>query len=143
MKLAICASLDFTQEMKEIATELEKLGHSFFMPKTAGLILNGEISLDQIKKEKESGQIHKRMQSHDILRYYFEKIKKADAVLVLNLDKKGIKNYIGGNTFLEMGFAHVLGKKIFLLNEVPDMAYSDEIRAMKPTVINTELEKIE
>ena len=42
----------------------------------------------------------------------------ADAVLVLNYDKKGIKNYIGGNTLMEIGFAHVLNQKIFLLKLV-------------------------
>lgn len=34
----------------------------------------------------------------------------SDAILVLNYDKKGIKNYIGGNTLMEMGFAHVHDK---------------------------------
>ncbi len=28
---------------------------------------------------------------------------------------------------MEMGFAHVHDKRVFLLNPVPDMAYSDEI----------------
>jgi hypothetical protein len=33
-------------------------------------------------------------------------------------------------------------KKIFLLNPSPQMAYSDEIVAMKPIVINGDLSKI-
>jgi len=142
MKIAICASLDFTHEMDEVRKRLEKLGHSVTMPKTAEMILGGEISLEQIQKEKESGEIHKRMQKLDILKCYFGKIGESDAVLVLNLDKKDIKGYIGGNTFLEMGFAYVLGKKLFLLNEVPGMAYKDEIRAMEPVVLNGKLEGI-
>lgn len=67
----------------------------------------------------------------------------ADAVLAVNLDKHGIKNYIGGNTFLELGFAHVLNQKIFLLNPIPDMPYyKTEIVAMKPIVINGDLSQI-
>ncbi len=62
--------------------------------------------------------------------------------LAVNIDKKGIKNYIGGNTFLEMGFAHVLDKKIFLLNEIPDISYKDEIKAMQPIILNGDLSKI-
>lgn len=142
MKIAICASLDFTFEFKEVVDKLTKLGHEVVLPKTSEMILKGEESLEQIKKEKASGEIHKRMVSLDVLRHYFGKIKEADAILVLNLDKKGIKNYIGGNTFLEMGFAHVLGKKIFLLNEIPDMSYKEEIKAMKPIKINGKLEEI-
>ena len=59
MKIAICASLDFTHEMNEVKEKLEKLGHSVTMPKTAEMILRGEVSLEQIQKEKESGEIHK------------------------------------------------------------------------------------
>ena len=43
---------------------------------------------------------------------------------------------------LEMGFAHVLGKKIFLLNGIPDMHYKDEIRAMQPVVLDGDLNGI-
>jgi len=60
----------------------------------------------------------------------------------VNYDKRGIKNYIGGNSFLEMGFAHILQKKIFLLNGIPEIIYSDEIKAMQPTVLNGDLSKI-
>jgi predicted RNA-binding protein with PUA domain len=65
-----------------------------------------------------------------------------DAILILNLEKNGIKGYIGGNTFLEMGFAHVLNKKIFLLNPISEMGYEDEIVAMKPVILNGDLDKI-
>jgi len=56
--------------------------------------------------------------------------------LVANYNKREIQNYIGGNSFLEMGFAHILRKKIFLLNEIPEMIYSDEIKAMQPIILN-------
>ena len=59
-----------------------------------------------------------------------------------NFDKHNIQNYIGGNTFLEMGFAHILKKPIYLLNEIPEMSYTDELRAMQPIVIKGDLLKI-
>jgi predicted RNA-binding protein with PUA domain len=62
--------------------------------------------------------------------------------LVVNEDLNGIKGYIGGNSFLEMGFAHVLNKKIFLLNPISEMGYEDEIVAMKPVILNGDLDKI-
>ena len=142
MKIVICSSLDFTYQIKEIAGELEKKGHQVVVPKTSKMILNGEIGLEQIKKEKENREIQKRAIEYDVIRLYFDEIKNADAVLILNLDKKGIKNYIGGNVFLEMGFAHVLNKKMFLLNDIPDMHYKTEIRVMQPIILNGDLDKI-
>lgn len=67
----------------------------------------------------------------------------ADAILVANFDKNGIKNYIGGNTLMEIGFAHVLNQKIFLLNPIPEIKYyKSEIEAVKPVIINGDLGKI-
>ena len=60
----------------------------------------------------------------------------------MNHEKKGIANYIGGNTFLEMGYAFGQGKKIYLLNPIPDMDYSTEMFAMQPVVISGDLSKI-
>jgi len=42
-----------------------------------------------------------------------------------------------------MGFAHVLNQKIFLLNPIPDMPYyKTEITAMKPVIIDCDLNRI-
>jgi predicted RNA-binding protein with PUA domain len=60
----------------------------------------------------------------------------------VNITKNGIKNYVGGNALIEMAYAHVLDKKIYLLNPVPDMNYKDEIEAMSPTILNGDLSKI-
>ncbi len=62
---------------------------------------------------------------------------------MLNYDRKGIRNYIGGNALMEIGFAHVLGKKIFLLNPVPEIEfYRAEIEATKPVVLHGDIGKI-
>jgi hypothetical protein len=142
MKIVICSSLDFTNEIKEIAKKLVQKGHEVVIPLTSKKILNGEITLEQIRKEKESGEIVKRAIKDNVIKYYFEKIKEADAILVLNFEKKGIQNYIGGNVFLEMGFAHVLGKKIFLLNDIPEVPYKNEIKIMQPIILKGDLSKI-
>jgi predicted RNA-binding protein with PUA domain len=54
-----------------------------------------------------------------------------------------VKNYIGGNGLIEMAFAHVLNKKIFLINQVPKMNYRDEIEAMKPVILDGNLSMLE
>ena len=132
MKITICGSMSFAKEMSEIKEILTKKGHQVTCPAELHLHLdpNNKINNRQEKIEL------------DVIRKYFEEIKATDAVLVLNYDKNNIKNYIGGNSFLEMAFAHVLNKKIFLMNEIPQMGYSDEIEAMQPIVLNKNWTKI-
>ncbi|MFA5954681.1 MAG: hypothetical protein WC817_04055 [Patescibacteria group bacterium] len=142
MKIAICASLDFTYEVEKLANELRARKFDVHIPITSGKILAGEFSLDSIKDEKKSGKFSDRAIQYDSIRAYWNVINDCDVVLVANYDKKGIKGYIGGNVFLEMGFAHVLNKKIFLLNNIPKMSYSDEIKAMQPIVLRGDLSKI-
>jgi predicted RNA-binding protein with PUA domain len=44
---------------------------------------------------------------------------------------------------MEIGFAHVLNKKIFLMNPIPDIEYySSEIAAVAPIIIEQDLSKI-
>jgi len=142
MTIAICGSLDFTHEINQIREDLEKLGFEVHIPISAEKILRGEFSLDEIKKEKESGNFAERAIKYDSIRAYWEVVKGADAILIANYDKRGIKDYIGGNTFLEMGFAHVLEKPLYLLNGIPDMGYTDEIKVMQPVVLHSDLSKV-
>ena len=73
-----------------------------------------------------------------------ETISNMDAVLVLNYDKekngKVYKNYIGGATFLEMYDAFRFGKKIFLMNDIPEGMLFDEIEGFGPVVLKENLD---
>ncbi len=143
MKISICASIDFTYEIGEVAQKLRGMEHEVDVPMTAQKILGNELTLDDFKKEKnKNGDGAFRKIQDDVIKRYYKIIQKTDAILVLNFDKNEIKNYIGGNTFLEMGFAYVLNKPIYLLNSIPDMIYTDEIQAMQPKILNGDLEKI-
>lgn len=94
-------------------------------------------------EEKEQIKIDQKLHQ-DAIRDCWRDIQTADAILVANYDKHGIKNYIGGNTLMEMGFAYVLNKQIFLLNPIPDIPYyRTEIEAMKPIILNGDLSKVE
>jgi nucleoside 2-deoxyribosyltransferase len=145
MKIAICGSIVFSKEMGEIAKGLKAKGHEVHLPFYAMKILKGEVRHEDFMAEKEkSGDAKFREEADvDLIKRYFKLIDESDAVLVLNPDKKGVKNYIGGNTLIEMGFAYVLDKKIFLYNPIPDMGYTDEIKAMKPIILDKDLSKID
>lgn len=136
MKIAICASMVFTEKMLEIKEKLEKFGHEACVSGFA------EHYVGKSEKEKEELTIYHKNEK-DAIREYWEQIQKADAVLVLNYDKRGIKNYIGGNTLMEIGFAHVLNKKIFLMNPIPEIPYyQSEIEAVRPVIIHGDLSQI-
>lgn len=142
MKIIILASIQFTPKIKELKERLEKEGHIIEIPITSKKIINWELTLEEFYKENNSWEWDKRKINDNVIKKFYEKIKKCDAVLVLNITKNDIENYIGWNTFLEMWFAYVLNKKIFLFNDIPNMHYSDEIKAMLPIVINWDLSKV-
>ena len=144
MNIVICSSIDFTMKIIEAYEFLLKKGHHVEIPHYSKKIINGDILMEDYLKIKEKhGDIELRKSSgQNLIKRHFDLINKSDAILVINIDKKGIKNYIGGNTFLEMGFAHVLGKKIFVYNDLPTMAYSDELKEMNTIVINRIFKKI-
>ncbi|HTH72204.1 MAG TPA: hypothetical protein VL737_02465 [Candidatus Pristimantibacillus sp.] len=136
MKIGIAGSMQFTEEMFQTCEALEKLGHTTFMS------MFGSRYVGKSPEEIETLKLEDKNE-RDAIKEFWKPMQDADALLVLNYDRHGIKNYIGGNAFLEMGFAHVLGQKIYLLNPIPDMPfYGSEIVAMKPTVLNGDLSKI-
>ena len=139
MKIALLGSLDFTDEIKKADDQLEKAGHEAVIPYSSRLILSGAMTLEEICA---GGSAQKS--KTDVIRYYYKELKQSDAVLALNRTKKGIENYIGANTFLEIAFVHVLDKKIFLLHPIPNMEYlKDELEAMNQTVIHDDLSLIQ
>ena len=136
MKIAICASMVFAEKMLEVKHQLEEIGHIAFISQFA------EGYLGKAEKEKEELAVHDKNENNAI-RKFWEIIKNSDAILVLNYDRRGIKNYIGGNTLMEIGFAHVLNKKIFLMNPVPDIEYyRSEIEAVSPVILEQNLNQI-
>jgi hypothetical protein len=136
LKIGVAGSMQFTDKMYEACAALEKMGHVAFMS-SFGPNYRGK-SAEEIETQK----LRDKYQ-HDAIREFWKPMQDADALLVLNYDKNGVKNYIGGNAFLEMGFAHVLGQKIYLMNPIPDMPYyGTEIIAMQPLVIEGDLAQI-
>jgi hypothetical protein len=138
MIITICGSMEFHEKMREVGKRLKADGHTVFMPKSIGLMDTIGYVHPTVTQEKIRAKIQ-----HDFIREHFRKIEKCDAILVLNYTKKRIKNYIGGNTFLEIGLAYWLGKKIFLLNPIPDMDYMTELHARRLIVLHGDLGKLQ
>lgn len=136
MKVGVIGSMQHTEKMIALRDELNKLGHNAFVTTLA------EPFIGKTDNEKEKIKIWQK-RNKDAIREFWNLMQGADAVLVANYDKNGEKNYIGGNTFLEIGFAYVLNQKIFVLNQIPDIKYyKTEIVAMKPTIVDGNLKLI-
>ena len=132
MKIIIVGSMVYAKDMLDAKEKLEKNNHSVTVPPNAKKYVDGTMEVENKQEKVEL----------DIFKVYFNKIKEGDAILVINKEKKGIPNYIGGNSLIDMAFAYVLDKKIFVLNDIPKMLYTDEIKAMRPICLNGDLEKV-
>lgn len=136
MRIGIIGSMQYTEKMLEVREELIGLGHDAFVTSLH------EAFVGKTDEEKEVIKLEQK-NNQDAIREMWRLMQGAEAVLVLNLDKNNVPNYIGGNTLMEIGFAHVLGQKIFLYNPIPEISYyKTEIEAVKPVIINGDLTKI-
>ncbi len=128
--------MQFTDKMLKCRDNLIELGHDAFLTDLH------KTMIGKTYEEIETIKLHQK-NNMDAIREFWKMMQGADAVLVLNLDKNGIKNYIGGNTLMEIGFAHILNQKIFMLNPIPEMPYcKTELAAVKPIIIEGDLKKI-
>ncbi len=133
MKIGVIGSMHCTERMMEVRDALIAQGHDAFLTSLA------PPSMGLSDNEKQKRKIEDQLE-RDAIREFWRLMQGADAVLVMNVDRHGIKNYIGGNTLLEMGFAHVLGQKIFLFRPIPNIPYyRPEIEAMRPIIVNEDL----
>ena len=140
--IVICSSMAFYRHANVIADELRNQGLHVIVPENA-------------IKMKQSGNYDPKAYSTwfknpnefkrkgELMRTHFDKITKADAILVVNDEKHGIAGYIGPNVLLEMGLAFYLGKTIFVLNPVGDEArIYEEVLGMGSIILNGDLSQI-
>ena len=137
MRITIIGSSKFAKEMVDYRTKLITLGHQVNLHDHYHALAKGEMADTRKRMDVEHAKVKIENSYHKY--HYDEIVNRSDAVLALNLDKNGIRNYIGGNTLMELGMAYVHDKKIFLLNPVPQMMYTEEINSLEPIVINGDL----
>jgi hypothetical protein len=135
MKIFLICSKKFYDKIPSIKEELEKRGHKITLPNC----YDDSSTEDRIRRK---GKMAHAKWKSEMFKHSIDVIKKMDAVLVLNFEKNGIANYIGGATFLEMYDAFRFSKKIFLYNEIPEGILKDEIVGFGPFVIKGNLAKI-
>jgi hypothetical protein len=135
MKIFICTSKHIYDQIPPIKEAIENMGHIVTLP-------NSYENAFHEEEMKVVGNTEHAKWKGKMLRLQKEKVNANDAILVLNLEKNGQANYIGGATFLEIYMAFESGKKIFLYNPIPDNFLKDELLGMNPVILNRDLSLI-
>jgi hypothetical protein len=142
MKIALCGSLNCAEEILKIKEKLIEKGHEVMLPAS---LENFSLKNSDDAKRFKSKDYYLEIKPK-YMKDHFNKIVSSDAILVVNGEKNGIKNYIGGATFGEIMIAFHYNKKIFLLNPIPAdeklVFIREEIEASKPTILNENLDLI-
>lgn len=145
MKITICGSIAFIDKMVEIKKELETFGHEVCIPPQERI--NGDGATITSKEYYTIRHMAGPEEAwvwdvkEKAILEHFEKVAWSDAILVVNYDKNAIPGYIGANTLIEMGLALYLKKRIYLLFQIPELSYTEEIRGMKPIVLDGRLDQ--
>lgn len=145
MKITICSSALFARQSRGIKERLERMGFEVFLYPQKVEVSGEAIDVDEYYRMRKNDLTEELLEiKRRLIDEHLEKIKRSDAVLVLNLDKSENSGYVGGNTFLEMGIAYFLRKKIFIWKKPSkDLPYYEELMALNPIFIEEDLKKIE
>ncbi len=139
MRVTICGSILFIDQMTALKEMLGSAGHQAQTPPTT--VNDGEGKMIPVLEFYQRRQVATTEDTWiwerkaEAIRWHFDKVAWADAVLIANYPKHGIDSYIGGNTLMEMGLAFYLHIPIILLHTVPDTPSREEVLGMQPIVL--------
>lgn len=153
MKITICGSMAFYEEMQDLKKELEVLGHEVMLPRLNKEVhpsLGGGHTMYFAKYIEDNGGIDSFAPGHIVwdhkeggIRDHFDKIDWCEAILVVNPEKRGVRGYVGGNTLMELGVAFYQRKPIYIMDDVSsELSYKQEIMGMKPIFLEGDVSKI-
>lgn len=140
--IVICSSVAFYRKAVDLQEELQKQGYTALVPDGATKMKKtGNFAVSSSKTWFENPEdYHKKAK---LMRDHFDKVAKGDAVLILNDEKHGVANYIGGNVLMEMSLAFYLNKPIYILNDIPeDSPFVEEIIGMGSVPLHGKLEAL-
>lgn len=141
MKIYVLGSNAFMKEMVQAKDDLIALGYEGWIHPDYEAFVRGEKQ--DVLRRSEQGEHAAVKRENDYLRVHYRHILESDAILIVNLTKNGVDNYIGGNALIEMGQAYVNGKTIFLLSDIPTtLPYAAEIECMDPICLHGDLNNI-
>lgn len=141
-KIVICTSASFYKQAVAVQAELQQAGYDAIIPTIAEVMKkSGDYDVSHYKTWYENDADYTK--KAELIRGHFAEVADCDAILVLNYEKHGKPNYIGGNVLMEMSLAFYLNIPIFILNDIPtDSAFLEEIKGMQPTCLKGDLKQL-
>jgi len=140
--ITICCSCNFYKHAIGVKEQLEELGFKVIVPVTAlEMQRRNDFEVSHYKTWfANEGDYPEKAR---LIREHLEEVERGDAILVINDEKHGVKNYIGGNVLMEMSLAFYLKKPIFILHEFPEESkYIEEIKGMLPVLLHGRAEDL-
>lgn len=140
--ITICSSANFYRQAVDIQAQLNRSGHRVLIPVTAEKMKQtDDYDVSHYKTwHGDADDYHKKTA---LMSNHFAEIEKGDAILVLNYEKHGVENYIGGNVLMEMAIAFYLSKPVFILNDIPEeSSFLEEIIGLNTIVLHGKAENL-
>ena len=140
--ITVCTSVTFYKQAVELGDELGELGYNVILPHSAR-VMQQNNDFERAHYQTWHTNPDDYPKKAKLMRMHFDEITNGDAILVLNYEKHGRPNYIGGNVLMEMALAFYQQKPIFILNEQPeDSAFLEEILGVLPVFLHGKLEDL-
>lgn len=131
MKITICGDLNNSKEITHAKKILEKKGFTIFTPQDPEKVIDQKLPLSRTRKSEENIK-------HELIKKHHASVKNSDAILIINPNK-----IIEEDIFTEIQLAHILEKKIYILNPVPKTEYAQELEEINPIILKGNLSKIQ
>ncbi|MBI4089576.1 MAG: hypothetical protein HY424_02615 [Candidatus Levybacteria bacterium] len=140
--ITVCASASFVKEVLILEEELKKLGYKVLIPITAyEMKKKNDYNVGHYKTWFKNSKDYKIKTK--LMNDHFKKVIKADAILVVNNEKRGLAGYIGGNTLMEMTLAYYFKKPIFILNEISNkLPIKEEVLGVNPIFLKGSIKNL-
>ena len=128
-RIVICGSMTFYDEMTELKNELQKKGIDCIIPAQENHLIDDftEEQMNEFKRKVSNS--------------YLAKIRNrnTESILIYNQKKRGIDNYIGPNTLVEIAMAFAWYRKIYLYYDLYE-PFADELKAWGAISLNGSLD---
>ncbi len=140
--ITICSSANFYRQVDGIRKQLETVGHKVLVPTTVDrMVANNDFEVSHYKTWLANPDDYDRKAF--LMREHFAKVVEGDSVLIVNEEKHGQPNYIGGNVLMEMALAFHLNKPIYIYNGLPEgSSFEEEILGFQPVFLNGDLGRL-
>jgi hypothetical protein len=142
MVITICSSVSFYPSVIEIQAQLEGMGYKVLIPHTAIIMQQtNNFNREDYSPWLQNPQDYSK--KRELIDKHFDKVKEADAVLIVNNEKNSIPGYIGGNVLMEITLAYFLKKPIYILNPLDEkLPVKEEVYSINPIFLHGDITKI-